>query len=116
MSDLEQNSNCHPNLWRQLKMRLPRNHHDEVKAYCKKNNIKISHLMRNGLYEIMHGGTSVASELLEIKRQLSAIGNNLNQIAKHANATHEIGTIENIDRNLSDMREELRKVLKKVWR
>lgn len=97
-------------------MRLPHNYHDEVKQYCKKNNIKMSHLMRKSLYEIMHGGASVATELLEIKRQLSAIGNNLNQIAKHANTTGEIGTIDNIDRNLLDMREELRKVLKKVWR
>ncbi|KAA8388118.1 MobC family plasmid mobilization relaxosome protein [Acetobacter sp. DmW_136] len=76
----------------------------------------MSHLMRNALYEIMHGGSTIATELMEIKRQLSAIGNNLNQIAKHANSTGEIGTIDNIDRNLSDMREELRKTLKKVWR
>ncbi|MBS1035563.1 plasmid mobilization relaxosome protein MobC [Gluconobacter cerinus] len=50
-----------------------------------------------------------------IRRELSAIGNNINQIARHLNSGKDAELTEEIKESLQDMRHDLKRVLKKTW-
>ena len=56
-------------------------------------------------------GTRRNPEAAALARQLSALGNNLNQIARHANATREPPSLEPLDELLDLIKQALSRVI-----
>ncbi|MCX2563698.1 plasmid mobilization relaxosome protein MobC [Acetobacter thailandicus] len=67
----------------------------------------ISSMLREMVRESIASGTTgneLKDELLKIRREISAIGNNINQIAKHSNQTktaHDIPDLSKIKKNIA---------------
>jgi uncharacterized protein (DUF1778 family) len=57
-------------------------------------------------------GTRRNPEAAALARQLSALGNNLNQIARHANATREPPSLEPLDELLDLIKQALSRVIR----
>ena len=67
----------------------------------------ISSMLREMVRESISGGKNgneLKDELLKIRREISAIGNNINQIAKHSNqekTAHDIPDLSKIKKNIA---------------
>ena len=73
----------------------------------------VSGYIRKTALEHMAGGPTIASELHELRRQVSAIGNNVNQMAKRVNQGEqaEIGTLQDMLNGIQrDINERLKRV------
>lgn len=66
----------------------------EAEIRRKSGTANFSFYCRRTLLDTVAGGPSVADELAGVRRELVRVGNNLNQIAKHANQTRELPDLE----------------------
>jgi len=88
-----------------------------VRAYAEHASISRSEIYRNAVSDYLAGGSSVGDELKSMRRQLSGIANNLNQITRifHMNG-EPVDDLENALRDIEELRDKVRKSLKKVRR
>ncbi|WP_249207883.1 MobC family plasmid mobilization relaxosome protein [Gluconobacter cerinus] len=101
--------------WKQIKVRVPADYAEQIQDYAKHKKVFVSELCRLSLYDYMHNGNQIGPQLNAIRRELSAIGNNINQIARHLNSGKDAELTEEIKESLQDMRHDLKRVLKKTW-
>lgn len=101
--------------WKQIKVRMPEEYFLKAKLYAKNKKVFLSELCRLSLYDYMHNGQQIGPQLNGIRRELSAIGNNINQIARHLNSGNNAELTEEIKKSLHDMRHDLKRVLRKTW-
>lgn len=101
--------------WKQIKVRMPEEYYLKAKLYAKNKKVFLSELCRLSLYDYMHNGEHIGPQLNAIRRELSAIGNNINQIARHLNSGQDAELTDDIKDKLEDMRIDLKRILKKEW-
>lgn len=102
--------------WKQIKVRMPEDYFIKAKLYAKNKKVFLSELCRLSLYDYIHNGNQIGPQLNAIRRELSAIGNNINQIARHLNSGQDAEITNDIKDKIEDMRIDLKKILKKEWR
>jgi len=74
---------------------------------------RLSAWCRRVLLNELAGGISIAEELLALRRELSAIGNNLNQIARRLNTGEQV-EITALPRVIDDIKARINRVLRRV--
>ncbi|MDR6183260.1 plasmid mobilization relaxosome protein MobC [Asaia bogorensis] len=74
---------------------------------------RLSVWCRRVLLSELAGGTSIAEELLALRQELSAIGNNLNQIAKRLNTGEQVEIASKLP-ELDDLKARINRVLGRV--
>ena len=74
---------------------------------------RLSVWCRRVLLSELAGGTSIAEELLALRQELSAIGNNLNQIAKRLNTGEQVEIASKLP-ELDDLKARINCVLGRV--
>jgi len=88
-----------------------------VRKHAEHACIPRAEIYRNAVSDYLAGGSSVGDELKNMRSQLSGIANNLNQIARIFNMNGEpIDDLENALRDIEELRDKVRKSLKKVRR
>lgn len=93
-----------------IKIRLRPSEYDFLKSKSNKN---FSKYCRSVLLDTSYNGPSLSSELYELRKEINAIGNNINQLAKHANSGEQVhisGLSETIDRIQKDINKKLAKI------
>lgn len=86
-----------------IKIRLRPSEYDFLKS---KSNNNFSKYCRSVLLDTSYNGPSLSSELYELRKEINRIGNNINQLAKHANSGEQVdisGLSETIDRIQKDI-------------
>lgn len=68
---------------------------------------------RKVLLNELAGGASIAEELLALRRELSAIGNNLNQIARRLNTGEQVD-IAALPADIDTLKARINRVLRRV--
>lgn len=76
----------------------------ELRRKAGKTNLSV--FCRRILLNVTAGGLSVAGELEGVSKELVRVGNNLNQLSKHANATRELPEIDDIKAEIYKLIEE----------
>ncbi|NVN03384.1 MULTISPECIES: plasmid mobilization protein [Asaia] len=74
---------------------------------------RVSDWCRRVLLNEMAGGSLIAEELLALRQELSAIGNNLNQIAKRLNTGEQVEIASKLP-ELDDLKARINRVLGRV--
>ncbi|RUT24853.1 plasmid mobilization relaxosome protein MobC [Asaia sp. W19] len=74
---------------------------------------RISVWCRRVLLDELAGGISIAQELLALRQELSAIGNNLNQIARRMNSGEQVEITSKLP-ELDDLKARINRVLGRV--
>jgi len=74
---------------------------------------RLSAWCRKVLLNELAGGASIAEELLGLRRELSAIGNNLNQIARRLNTGEQVEITSRIP-ELDDIKARINRALRRV--
>ncbi|MBF0851460.1 plasmid mobilization relaxosome protein MobC [Gluconobacter sp. R75690] len=74
---------------------------------------RLSVWCRKVLLNELAGGASIAEELLALRRELSAIGNNLNQIARRRNTGEQVEIASRIP-ELDDIKARINRALRRV--
>ena len=74
---------------------------------------RLSVWCRNVLLNELAGESSIAEELLSIRRELSSIGNNLNQIARRANSGEHVDIASRIP-EIDALKHRINRVLRRV--
>ena len=74
---------------------------------------RLSVWCRKVLLNELAGGASIAEELLALRRELSAIGNNLNQIARRLNTKEQVD-IAALPLVIDDIKARINRTLRRV--
>ncbi|MBS1018114.1 MobC family plasmid mobilization relaxosome protein [Gluconobacter cerinus] len=74
---------------------------------------RLSVWCRKVLLNELAGGASIAEELLALRRELSAIGNNLNQIARRLNTGEQVD-IAALPADIDTLKARINRVLRRV--
>lgn len=74
---------------------------------------RLSVWCRKVLLNELAGGASIAEELLALRRELSAIGNNLNQIARRLNKGEQVD-IAALPADIDTLKVRINRVLRRV--
>jgi len=74
---------------------------------------RLSIWCRRVLLNELAGGLSIAEELLALRRELSAIGNNLNQIARRRNAGEQVD-VTALPADIDALKARINRVLRRV--
>ncbi|MBR0559743.1 MobC family plasmid mobilization relaxosome protein [Neokomagataea anthophila] len=101
--------------WKQIKTRMPNAYADELTKYAKQKSMPVSEVVRLAIWQYIHCEQTTGPELNAIKRELNGIGNNINQLARHANTTGHIEYLANLKEEILYIREDLHKTLKRTW-
>ena len=86
---------------------------EQNRIRTKANGKPMSGYCRALLLNEMAGGSMIATELKDIRRELASVGNNINQIAKRVNSG-EYPDISGIPAIINDIRDKINKKLSKV--
>ncbi|WP_170211086.1 plasmid mobilization protein [Neokomagataea tanensis] len=84
-----------------------------IKQHAEKRKLKTSQYIRNICLNDVAGGSFIADELLELRKSISPIGNNINQLAHRANSgeTVDISSLVDIIHTLQkDINQKLKRV------
>ncbi|MDR6182945.1 plasmid mobilization protein [Asaia bogorensis] len=73
----------------------------------------VSDWCRRVLLNEMAGGSLIAEELVALRQELSAIGNNLNQIARRLNSGEQV-YVSSLPKDIDDLKARINRVLGKV--
>lgn len=101
---------------RDVRVRLPDDQHGEAVAEAARQGVSLSRYVRTLLREHCLTGRppdEVASALTSLSRQLSAIGNNLNQIARALNAGNH-APVSQVLRDIQAANSETRALLRNL--
>jgi len=93
-----------------IKIRLRPSEYDLLKS---KSNNNISKYCRSALLDISYDGPSLSQEIYELRKEINAIGNNVNQLAKRANQGEQVdisGLSGIIDKIQKDINKKLAKI------
>ncbi|WP_215767486.1 plasmid mobilization relaxosome protein MobC [Gluconobacter cerinus] len=74
---------------------------------------RLSVWCRRVLLNDLAGGASIAEELLALRRELSAIGNNLNQIARRLNTGEQVD-IAGLPADIDTLKARINRVLRRA--
>lgn len=74
---------------------------------------RVSDWCRRVLLNEMAGGNLIAEELLALRQELSAIGNNLNQIARRLNGGEQVH-VSSLPKDIDDLKARINRVLGRV--
>ncbi|MBS0984138.1 DUF6290 family protein [Gluconobacter cerinus] len=94
-----------------IHIRVSDKEHKRIHKYAKNKKIKVSKFARDTLLNEQAGGSLISDELLLLRRELSAIGNNLNQIAKRSNSGEQIQISDTLEA-IADMQNNINKNLR----
>lgn len=74
---------------------------------------RVSDWCRRVLLNEMAGGSLIAEELLALRQELSAIGNNVNQIARRLNSGEQVPA-SSLPQDIDDLKARINRVLGRV--
>lgn len=94
-----------------IHIRVSDKEHKDIHDFAKRKKMKVSGFARAVLLNEKAGGAFISDELLLIRRELSKIGNNINQIAKHLNSGEE-ADISGVSDAIADMQNNINKKLR----
>ena len=94
-----------------IHIRVSDEEHKDIHDFAKRKKMKVSGFARAVLLNEKAGGSLISDELLLLRRELSAIGNNLNQIAKRSNSGESV-EISGILKTISDTQNNINKKLR----
>ncbi|GBQ52321.1 plasmid mobilization protein [Komagataeibacter sucrofermentans] len=96
-----------------LHIRMTDNEKAKAQSYAKSIKKSLSVLVREHITQAIvtnTKGDEIRTELQAIRRELSAQGNNLNQIAKRVNGGEQIGNINDELKEITRLRKQLAKL------
>lgn len=80
--------------------------HDEIRSYAKTQGFSASTLLREATLHVLRGtqmrSRGIEEELQQLRFEVSAIGNNLNQLAHHSNKIKHVADDEAVLRLFKD--------------
>lgn len=96
-----------------IHIRVSSDEHDRIHSYAKQRKKKVSVIGRSSFLNDISGGAKIAGELAGIRRELSQIGNNINQIAHKLNSG-ENSDISRLPEIINSLRNDVNAKLKRV--
>lgn len=92
-----------------IKVRLRPSEYNIIKEKSK----NISGYVRSCVLDYSHNGPALSSELYELRKEINAIGNNINQLAKKANQGEQVN-ISHLSQTIDKIQKDINKRLVKI--
>lgn len=96
-----------------IHFRTTENELETIKKHALKRKMKTSQYIRNICLNDISGGSLIANELLELRKSIGPIGNNINQIAHRANSGENVN-LNDLVNIIHSLQKDINQKLKRV--